>query len=91
MFLTTNVYVSFSDYQLIHVSSIFDFMVFRCKPREGTIPKSPIKDVPKNFFWIFMQRKLKMLVKAMEDFNNHVELKRKMCLMNGNVSIILIQ
>jgi hypothetical protein len=43
-------------------------MVFGSEPREGTNLKSPIKDVLKSHFsWILMRRKLKMLIKVMED------------------------
>jgi len=43
-------------------------MVFGSELREGTNLKSPIKDVLKShFLWILMKRKLKMLIKVMED------------------------
>jgi hypothetical protein len=66
-FFTTNVCIYSSDYQLILIFSTCDFMISGSKPKEGTDLKSPIKDVLKSHFLVLMKRKLKMLLKVMED------------------------
>jgi hypothetical protein len=48
--LTTDVFVFSSSSKLTLVSNTCDLMVFGYKPKEGTYPKSSIKDVSKSYF-----------------------------------------
>jgi hypothetical protein len=85
-FLQANVFISSFDYQLIIFFNTSDFMVFGSEPREGIDPKSPIKDVSKSRFLDLDEKEIENVNKGDGRFNNHVELKQKMCLMNGNFS-----
>jgi sulfur relay (sulfurtransferase) DsrC/TusE family protein len=67
-------------------------MVSGFESRKGIDPKSPIRDVSKNYFLDFNNnKKLKMLIKAIKKSTNMLNSKQKMRLMNGGFFTVLIQ
>ncbi len=77
--------------QLIYVSIICDLIIFGFKSGEGINLKSPIQDVLKATFWVLMRRKLKILIKVVEESTSMLNFGQKMRLMNGEFFVVLIQ
>jgi len=79
--LTLDVFVSSSSFKLTLVSNTCDLMVFGYK----------LGEFRRAIFWILMRRKLKMLIKAAKESTKMLNFGQKMCLMNGEFFVVLIQ